>query len=131
MSLRPRHLAAVSVRFGVHLEDELVGLAQFGWVLLELLVLLDLVLVGGVEQQLFDVSGLQPVRGHVHQHLTQLAGGELQMGDEDGCREEEDESTSVPWLGGCCLLSRLQKVLSSILYRTIHLIKTFHIMCRY
>lgn len=79
-----------SLLFGVYLEDELVGLAQLGRVLLKLLVLFDLVIVGGVEQQLFDVSGLQPVRGHLHQDLTQLAGGELQMGDEDGCGEEEN-----------------------------------------
>lgn len=97
MSLRSRHLSAFSLLFGVHLEDELVGPAQFGRVLLELLVLFDLVVVGGVEQQLFDVCGLQPVRGHVHQHLTQLAGGELQMGDEDGCREEKN--TSIPLAG--------------------------------
>lgn len=75
--------------FRVYLEDELVGLAQLGRVLLKLLVLFDLVVVGGVEQQLFNVSGLQPVRAHLHQDLTQLAGGELQMGDEDGCRGEE------------------------------------------
>lgn len=73
----------------LYLEDELVGLAQFGRVLVELLVLFDLLLIGGVEQQLLDVSGLQPVGGHVHQDLTQLADGELQMGDEDGCREKE------------------------------------------
>lgn len=79
-----------SLLFGVYLEDELVGLAQLGRVLLKLLVLFDLVIVGGVEQQLLDVSGLQPVRGHLHQDLTQLAGGELQMGDEDGCKEEEN-----------------------------------------
>lgn len=107
MSLGSRHRSASSILFGVHLEDELVGLAQFGRVLLKLLVLFDLVIVGGVEQQLFDVSGLQPVRGHVHQDLTQLAGGELQMGDEDGCREEEDENTSVPdWEINAYLASR-------------------------
>lgn len=75
----------------VYLENELVGLAQFGRVLVELLVLFDLVVVRSVEQQLLDVSGLQPVGGHVHQDLAQLGGGELQMGDEDGCREEEEE----------------------------------------
>lgn len=79
---------------GGHLEDELVGLAQLGRVLLELLVLFDLVVVGGVEQQLFDVSRLQPVRAHAHQDLMQLDGGELQVGYEDGCRQEEDENTS-------------------------------------
>lgn len=77
----------------LYLEDELVGLAQFGWVLVELLVLFDLLLIGGVEQQLLDVSGLQPVGGHVHQDLTQLADGELQMSDEDGCREKEQGKT--------------------------------------
>lgn len=80
----------------MYLENELVGLAQFGRVLVKLLVLFDLVVVGSVEQQLLDVSGLQPVGGHVHQDLTQLGGGELQMGDEDGCREEEKGS------GGRC-----------------------------
>ena len=70
----------------MYLEDELVGLTQFGRVLFKLLVLFDLVVVGGVEQQLLDVGRLQSVCGHVHQDLTQLSGGELQMGDEDGCR---------------------------------------------
>lgn len=70
-----------------YLEDELVRLAQFHWVLVKLFVLFDLVFVGGVEQQLLDVGWLQPVGGHVHQNLTQLNGGELQMGDEDGCSE--------------------------------------------
>lgn len=68
-----------------YLEDELVGLAQLAQVLVVLLVLLDLLVVGSVEQQLLDVSRLQPVGAHVHQNLAQLAGGELQMGDEDGC----------------------------------------------
>lgn len=77
----------------LYLEDELVGLAQFGRVLVKLLVLFHLLLIGGVEQQLLDVSGLQPVGGHVHQDLTQLADGELQMGDEDGCREEKQGKT--------------------------------------
>lgn len=69
----------------------MVGLGQFGRVLVKLLVLFDLLVVGSVEQQLLDVSGLQPVGGHVHQDLTQLVGGKLQMGDEDGCREEGEE----------------------------------------
>lgn len=82
----------------VYLENELVGLAQFGRVLVELLVLFDLVVVRSVEQQLLDVSGLQPVGGHVHQDLAQLGGGELQMGDEDGCREEEEEEEELEGL---------------------------------
>lgn len=87
------NFALCLVFFGVlvYLEDELVGLAQLGRVLLKLLVLFNLLLVRCVEQQLLDVSGLQPVSGHVHQDLTQLRGGELQMGDQDGCREEEEE----------------------------------------
>lgn len=72
----------------------MVGLAQFERVLVELLVLFDLLVVRSVEQQLLNVSGLQPVGGHVHQDLTQLGGGELQMGDEDGCREREEEDDS-------------------------------------
>lgn len=74
-----------------HLENELVRLAQLARVLIKLLVLLHLVFVRGVEQQLLDVGRLQSVGGHVHQHLTQLHGGDFQMGDEDGCREEEGE----------------------------------------
>lgn len=68
-----------------NLEDELVRVAEFGRVLLEPLVLLDLFVVGSVEQQLLDVSGLQAVRGHVHQNLAELFGGQLQVGDQDGC----------------------------------------------
>ena len=67
-----------------YLEDEFVGLAEFGEVLVKLLVLLDLVVVGGVEEQLFDVSGLQAVGGQGHQHLPQLSWRQLQMGDQDG-----------------------------------------------
>lgn len=74
-----------------YLEDELVGLAQFGGVLMEVLVLLDLLLVGGVEQQLLDVRRLQPVGAQGHQDLPQLGRGELQVGDEDGCREDEED----------------------------------------
>lgn len=73
-----------------YLEDELVGLAQFGQVLVVPLVLLDLIVIRSVEQQLLDVGRLQPVSGHVHQDLTQFAGGELQMGDEDGCTDETE-----------------------------------------
>lgn len=98
----------------VYLEDELVGLAQFGRVLVKLLVLFHLVIVGSVEQQLLDVSRLQPVSGHVHQDLTQLGGWELQMGDEDGCREEEEEEEVSG--GGCggfkSLLTVIKKLLS-------------------
>lgn len=86
----------------MYLEDKLVGLAQFGRVLVELLVLLDLVVVRSIEQQLLDVSGFQPVGGHVHQDLTELGGGQLQMGDEDGCREEESASLFLTSL--CSLL---------------------------
>lgn len=78
-----------------YLENELVGLAQFDRVLVELLVLFDLLLVRSVEQQLLNVSGLQPVGGHIHQDLTQLGGGELQMGDEDGCGEREEKKLLI------------------------------------
>lgn len=78
------HLALYSF-VSSYLEDELVGFAQLAQVLVVLLVLLDLLIVGSVKQQLLDVSRLQPVGAHVHQDLAQLAGGELQMGDEDGC----------------------------------------------
>lgn len=74
-----------------YLEDELVGLAQFGGVQIEVLVLFDLLLVGGVEQQLLDVRRLQPVGAQGHQDLPQLGRGQLQVGDEDGCREDEEE----------------------------------------
>lgn len=78
-----------------YLENELVGLAELGRVLVELLVLFDLLLVWSVEHQLLDVGRLQPVGGHVHQDLTQLGGRELQMGDEDGCGEEEEEEDKM------------------------------------
>lgn len=74
-----------------YLEDELVGLAQLAQVLVVMLVLLDLLVVGSVEQQLLDVSRLQPVGAHVHQDLAQLSRGELEMGDEDGCRGGDGE----------------------------------------
>lgn len=56
-----------------------------------MLVLFDLVVVGGVEQQLLNVCRLQSVGAQVHQDLPQLVGGQFQVGDEDGCREGEEE----------------------------------------
>lgn len=72
-----------------YLEDKLIRLAEFGGVLVILRVLLDLLVVGGVEQQLLDVGGLQAVlRAHGHEDLPQLGGGQLQVRYQDGCAQE-------------------------------------------
>lgn len=57
----------------LYLQDKLVRLTQFTGILSVLFVLLHLPCVGCVKQKLFDVGWFQPVSGHVHQHLTQLA----------------------------------------------------------
>lgn len=80
--------------FFPYLEDELIRIAQFGRVLLKQLVLFDLLVVGCVQEQLFDVRRLQPVGGHIHQDLPELCGRQLEMGDEDGCREEEERRST-------------------------------------
>lgn len=68
-----------------YLEDKLVWLAEFGEVLVKLLILLDLLVVRGVQQQLLNVCRLQAVlRTHGHEDLPQLGGGQLQVRYQDG-----------------------------------------------
>lgn len=79
----------ISLEVYGYLEDKLVWLAEFGEVLVKLLILLDLLVVRGVEQQLLDVSRLQPVlRAHGHEDLPQLGGGQLQVSYQDGWAKE-------------------------------------------
>lgn len=75
-----------------YLQDKLVRVAEFGGVLVEALILFDLLVIGGVQQQLLDVGRLQPLCGHGHQHLAQFARGQLQVGNQDGWRSEVKRS---------------------------------------
>ncbi|TNN31460.1 hypothetical protein EYF80_058387 [Liparis tanakae] len=76
---RPLGCPLFRVVFRWRLRRRVLYSGTFGRVLFEALVLLDLVLVRRVEQQLLDVSRLQPLGGQVHQDLPQLAGRELQQ----------------------------------------------------
>lgn len=69
---------------GLYLQHKLVWLTEFAGVLSVLFILFDLLCIRGIQQQLFDVGWLQPISGHVHQHLTQLPRRQLQVGYQDG-----------------------------------------------
>lgn len=68
----------------LYLQHKLVWLAEFAGILSVLLVPFDLLGVRSVQQELLDVGLLQSVRGHVHEHLTELLGRQLQVGYQDG-----------------------------------------------
>lgn len=55
---------------GLYLQHKLVWLTEFAGVLSVLFILFDLLCIGGIQQQLFDVGWLQSISDHVHQHLT-------------------------------------------------------------
>lgn len=68
----------------MYLQNKLVGLTQFAGVLSVLVILFDLLCIGCIQQQLFDVGWLQPISGHGHQQLTQFPRRQLQVGNQDG-----------------------------------------------
>lgn len=78
------HVQLVHALPAPYLQHKLVGLAEFARVFSELLVLFHLLCIRSIEQQLFDVSWLQPISGHIHQHLAQLPRRQLQVSDQDG-----------------------------------------------
>lgn len=88
-----------------YLQHKLVGLTQLAGVLLVALEALHLLPIRGVQQELLDVRRLQAVRLHRHEDLAQLHVRELEVGDQDGCREGRTSAGpgGGPALGMGCL----------------------------